>query len=520
MKHAYLIGGGIASLAAAAHLIRDGGWTPQAIHILEASPVTGGSMDGAGNPQDGYVIRGGRMFNFSYLCTYELLSFIPSLDQPGRTVRDDFTDFNARIHTDAHARLVRLGQKLDASRMGFDLRDRLDLVELVLIAEDKLGRKRIDEWFQPHFFETNFWLMWATMFAFQPWHSAVEFKRYVHRFVHEFPRIASLAGVDRSPFNQYDSVILPIESWLRGQGVEIRHGTTVTDIAFDDVPGRITARRLSLQTADGPQTLELQDGDLVFFTNGSMTAASTLGDHDRPAPLRSDKTADWLLWERIARNRRDFGRPGAFADHVDESWWQSFTVTCTDPLLLDRIEAFSGNAPGTGALVTLTDSPWLMSFVIAHQPHFRNQPPGVQVFWGYGLFPGREGRFVRKPMRDCTGAEILQEMLGHLGLQDIQAEVLRTSRCIPCQLPYITSQFLVREPGDRPAVVPPGSTNFAFISQFCELPDDVVFTVEYSVRAAQTAVYTLLGLNKQPPAVYNGQADPKVVVQAIQALLT
>ena len=521
MSKAYLIGGGIASLTAAAHLIRDGGWRGEDIQILEAGEINGGAMDGSGNAQDGYVIRGGRMFNFSYLCTYELLGFIPSLTDPARTVLQEFQDFNEQNKTHAQARLVRGGAIVpDVERMGFSARDRLDLIHIAGVDESTLGRKRIDECFQPEFFQTKFWLMWATMFAFQPWHSAVEFKRYLHRFVHEFPRIHTLAGVDRSPYNQYDSVILPIETWLRGRGVQFRNQCTVLDIAFK--PGReeVTAQRLYLLESSGPRTVELQAGDLVFMTNGSMTAAATLGSHTEAPPLSVAKTAEWLLWEKIARNRRDFGNPSAFCDHVDESFWESFTVTCRDPLLLRLIEEFSGNTPGTGALVTLCDSNWLMSFVIAKQPHFRNQPEDVQVFWGYGLFPNRPGNFVAKPMGECSGAEILQELLGHLRLREHEAQVLAGCSCVPVKLPYITSQFLLREAGDRPAVVPAGSTNFAFISQFCELPEDVVFTVEYSVRAAQTAVYQLLKLGKTPPPVYNGQSRPQVLIDAIRTLLT
>ncbi|WKB53096.1 oleate hydratase [Eleftheria terrae] len=520
MTQAYLIGGGIASLASAAHLIHDGGLRGSDIHVFEAQPVLGGSLDGAGTPQDGYVIRGGRMFNFSYLCTYELLSFIPSLTDAGRTVLDEFREFNERYKTDARARLVRGGQKVDSSRMGFDMKDRLDLCAMVLASEASLGRKRIDECFQPAFFETPFWYMWATMFAFQPWHSAVEFKRYLHRFVHEFPRINTLAGVDRSPYNQYDSVVLPIETWLRRQGVQFHLGTTVTDIEFEPGTQAVTARALALESEGRARRIEVAPGDLVIFTNGSMTAASTLGSHAEPPPLDTRKTADWLLWERIARQRPGFGRPSVFTEHIDQSWWESFTVTCHDPLMLELIEQFTGNEAGTGALVTLQDSNWLMSFVVARQPHFLNQPAGLQVFWGYGLFPDQPGNFVAKKMADCSGAELMTELCSHLGWQAHLPRLLEGTRCVPCKMPYITSQFLVREPGDRPPVLPPGSTNFAFVGQFCELPDDVVFTVEYSVRAAQTAVYGLLGLDKAPPAIYNGAAHPSVLVHAIQTLLT
>jgi len=515
---AYLVGGGIASLSAAAYLIRDGSVPGGNIHVFEALDVLGGSLDGAGSPEAGYVIRGGRMFNFSYVCTYDLLSFIPSLSDPSKTVLDEFREFNDRVKTHANCRLVAGGRKLDVSSMGFSTKDRIDLAEVAIRSEESLGTKRISDCFSPAFFETNFWMMWASMFGFETWHGAVEFRRYLHRFVHEFPRINTLAGVDRSPRNQYDSVVLPIATWLRSQGVRFLTGAEVTDLDLRDEPDRTTVERIRYIRHGQAREIAVGEADLVFVTNGSMTAASTLGSHSTAPTLDARKTGDWTLWEKLAANRPQFGRPSAFDDHVDESKWESFTVTCRDPEMFRLIEEFTGNAPGTGALVTITDSSWLLSIVVAYQPHFRDQPEDVQVFWGYGLYVDRLGDYVDKPMAECSGAELLIELCTHLGFVDALPKLLETCRCIPCMMPYITSQFLVRGPGDRPEVVPKGSTNLAFIGQFCEQPLDTVFTVEYSVRSAQTAVFTLLGLEKQPPPVYHGDYDPIVLAKALKTM--
>jgi len=240
---------------------------------------------------------------------------------------------------------------------------------------------------------------------------------------------------------------------------------------------------------------------------------------DSVAVLR-DKTdgGAWRLWERIAEGKPSFGHPGVFADHVDESKWVSFTTTLADPTFLRLVRDFTGNAPGEGGLITLPQSSWLASIVIPHQPHFIGQPDDVSVFWGYGLSVEKLGDFVRKPMSACTGREILTEILGHLRLQSYAPEILSSAVCIPCMMPFITSQFLPREKGDRPEVMPKGTKNVAFIGQFCELPEDVVFTVEYSIRSAQTAVYGLLGLRREPPPVYHGQFDPRVLFKAFLAL--
>ena len=160
----------------------------------------------------------------------------------------------------------------------------------------------------------------------------------------------------------------------------------------------------------------------------------------------------------------------------------------------------------------------MASIVLPHQPHFIGQPEDVEVFWGYGLHVDKPGDFVKKPMSACTGREILTEILGHLHIEREAAQILRTSTCIPCMMPFITSQFLTREKGDRPQVIPSGTANLAFTGQFCELPDDVVFTVEYSIRSAATAVYSLLELDREPPAVYKGQYDPRVLFKAFKTL--
>jgi oleate hydratase len=517
---AYLVGGGVASLASAAYLIKEGSLQASNIRIFESSNIVGGAVDKLGSPDKGYVIRGRRMFNFSYVCTYELLSFIPSLTDATKTVRDELAAFNKRVKTFAKARLIADGEKIDVSSMGFCGKDRRDLVEIISHSERSLGAKRIDECFRPSFFETNFWYMWATMFGFQPWHSAAEFKRYIHRFVHEFPRVNSLAGFDRTPYNQYESIILPIEAWLKNQGVVFEKNAQVTDLDLRSSGGGVSVEHLHYVAKGETKDIPIGVNDLVFVTNGSMTAATTLGSHVAPPVLNTGKPAEWALWRKLARKRRDFGRPWIFDDHIDESWGESFTVTCRDLSLLHMIEDFTGNPAGTGGLVTFKDSNWLLSMIVPYQPHFLNQPVDTAVFSAYGLVPHKLGNFVHKRMFDCSGEEFLVELCSHLGFAAELPRILAASTCIPCMMPYMTSQFLIRQEGDRPQVAPQGATNLAFIGQFCEIPDDVVFTVEYSVRSAQLAVYKLLQMDKEPPPLYQGQRDLLVFIDAIDAMFS
>jgi len=513
---AYFIGGGIGSLAGAAFLIRDGGMEGRDITIFEKQPLFGGSLDGTRLPDGAYSLRGGRMLTTDhYECTWGLLSTIPSAVDPSQTVRDETVAFNRQYKAHSRARLVdRNCHKVDVSTMGFTMRDRMELVRLAEASEDKLGDSRITDWLSPAFFDTNFWYMWQTTFAFQPWHSAVELKRYLRRFMNEFPRIETLAGVKRTVYNQYDAIVRPLTTWLGARGVQFVGGVAVNDMEFVEEGGKLRVVRLAMTPASAVPSVVLGAEDLVFFQNGSMTDASSLGTMSSPPQrLTKDDSQGWALWEKIARGRPEFGNPAAFNSSIPESFWESFTVTCRTPAFFDRMEAFSGNVAGTGGLVTLKDSRWLMSVVLYHQPHFVDQPDDVQVFWGYALHPDRIGDFVAKPMAACGGAEILQELCGHLNLD---RGVFDHATCVPCRMPYITSMFMPRKVSDRPLPVPNGSKNLAFVSQFVEIPDDVVFTVEYSVRAAQMAVYQLLDIKKPIPPVTRHDKSLSVVVDTLE----
>ncbi|MCM2415059.1 oleate hydratase [Streptomyces sp. RKAG290] len=518
MAKAYLVGSGIASLAAAAFLIREGGFEGQDIVILEEQDREGGSLDAAGTPGTGYTMRGGRMFEIHFDCTYDLLSSVPSLDDPSKSVTEDTFAFHEDFAWDDHARLVDAeGRIIDAHAMTFSERDRLELIRCVATPESHLDGKRIADLFHPEFFATNFWAMWCTTFAFEPWHSAIEFRRYLNRFVHLFKTFDSMSGIYRTRFNQFDSIVRPLLKWLTGRGVHIQLGTRVSDLRLA-AGEALTVEAITCERGGRSEETALEAGDLVMVTNGSMTADSTLGSTTAAPVLdTTSATGAWQLWETLAARRPGLGNPAAFHSTPGDSTWESFTVTTRNPRFFEQMEKFSGSEAGKGGLITFKDSNWLLTIVLNHQPHFRDQPEDTFVWWGYALFPDKDGDFVKKPMSRCTGREILDEVLQHLRLEE-RAELLDDALVIPALMPYITSQFLVRKAGDRPQVVPAGSTNLAFIGQYAEVPDDVVFTVEYSVRTAWTAVARLLGLDRQPPPVFKGGHDPKILIEALETL--
>ena len=513
--NAYLLGGGIGSLAAAAFMIRDGRLPGKNIFILEAKSLLGGSLDAYGNPVEGYSMRGGRMLTTdNYECTWDLYKSIPSLGSPDKTVFDETVEFNKQHKSNSMARLVDSRRaKVPVSSMGFSMQNRRELLELSLADEDKLSASCITDWLSPEFFETEFWYMWATTFAFQPWHSAVEFKRYLHRFMLEFSRIETLAGVKRTIYNQHDSLVRPLQSWLAAQNVNFLIDCRVTDLERNIETDKLVVTGIHYQQDGECKNIALKDGDLVFLQNGSMTDASSLGSMtSAPQRLTKQDCTSWSLWEKLAAERPDFGNPSAFNTSIAESCWESFTVTLKNSAFFDQVTEFSDNQPGTGGLITFKDSNWLMSIVLAYQPHFANQPADVQVFWGYALFPDRVGDFVPKPMSECNGEEILQELCGHLRFD---LDILASANCIPCRMPYITSMFMPRLCTDRPLPIPRSSKNLAFISQFVEIPDDVVFTVEYSVRAAQIAVYEFLNIDRQIPPVTPHDKSLRVQFEAL-----
>lgn len=514
----YLVGSGIASLAAAAFMIRDGDIAGHNITIFEALDRVGGSLDGAGSPRTGYVLRGGRMLESKYLCTYALFSSIPTLDER-QTVTQEILAWNETMKTGSKSRLVHDGERQVAPKFDLSEKHILTIERLAVEPEHMLGKTTISDQFDDAFFRTNFWAMWCTTFAFQPWHSAVEFKRYLVRFSHMVSGFSRLEGIMRTVYNQYDSMVRPLEKWLKAHGVRFELNTRVTDLTFVEHAGRTAISNIETRHGGVTGNIPVHTQDQVLVTLGSMTECSSLGSMDEPAVLLEKETGgSWALWQKIAKGRPEFGNPSTFCEHVQESKWVSFTVTMNNSALLHFVRDFTGNVPGEGGLITFPESSWLMSIVIPHQPHFIGQPDNVSVLWGYGLSVDRPGDFAGKPMSECTGREIMVELLGHLKLKAGAEKILATSVCIPCMMPFITSQFLPREQGDRPNIIPESSMNFAFIGQYCELKDDVVFTVEYSIRSAQTAVYALLGLNRRPPEVYKGEFDPRVLYRAFMAL--
>ena len=528
-KSAWLVGSGLASLAAACFLVRDGQMKGENIHILEELKLPGGACDGIQDPTRGFVIRGGREMENHFECLWDLFRSIPSLEHPENSVLDEYYWLNKEDPNYSLCRAT-VDRGKDAHTDGkFTLSDKaaLEIMKLFLTRDEDLYDRTITDVFTEEFFRSNFWLYWRTMFAFETWHSALEMKLYLQRFIHHIGGLPDFSALKFTQYNQYESLILPMVHYLKEHNVQFQYDTQVTFVFFVFAPGRKVAKQLVWVREGREEVRALTEDDLVFVTNGSCTENSSLGSNDRaPEFLTEPVGGCWQLWRNIAAQDPAFGRPDKYCTKPGLTNWESATVTTLDdkiPPYLEKVckrDPFSGKVV-TGGIVTVKDSAWMMSYTFNRQPHFKAQPEGQLVGWIYGLFTDVPGDYVKKPMRACTGREICMEWLYHLGVPEEEIPLLaeQSASPIPCMMPYITAFFMPRTRGDRPDVVPEGCVNFAFIGQFAETARDTIFTTEYSVRTGMEAVYTLLDIDRGVPEVWGACYDVRGLLDAASKMM-
>ena len=524
-KSAYLIGSGLAALSAACFLVRDGQMKGEHVHILEKDPIPGGACDGYKYQDIGYVMRGGREMDNHFECMWDLFRSIPSIEDENHTVLDEYYWLNKADPNYSLCRAtVNRGQ--DAHTDGkFGLSDKgaMEILQLFMTPDEKLYDKKITDFFDDEVLNTNFWMYWRTMFAFENWHSALEMKRYLQRYIHHIGGLPDFTALRFTRYNQYESMILPMVKYLESFGVQFHYNTKVVNVAFDCAGGKKQATRIDILRDGLEDCIDLTENDLVFITNGGCVENSTIGSQNTAAPYRPEikEGGGWDLWRKIAAQDPSFGHPDKFCYDPELSNWMSATVTTLDQKIVPYIkkickrDPFSGKVV-TGGIVTVQDSSWLLSWTLNRQQQFRDQPKDQLCVWVYGLFSDKPGDFVKKPMRECTGKEICMEWLYHIGVPADQIEELATNSAntVPCMMPYIDAFFMPRAAGDRPDVVPEGAVNFAFLGQFAETERDTIFTTEYSIRTGMEAVYTLLNVDRGVPEVWGSVYDIRCLLDA------
>ena len=524
-KSAHIVGGGLAGLATAVFLVRDAQVPGRQIHIYEELPIPGGSLDGDNRPNVGFVIRGGREMENHFETMWDMYRSIPSLEIEGASYLDEFYWLDQDDPNSSNTRLIyKRGQRVPTDGK-YELDDKaMELVKLVMTPESKLGRQTLEDFFTPDFFESNFWSYWATMFAFEKWHSAVEMRRYAMRFIHHIDGLPDFTALKFNKYNQYDSMVLPIIKYLESHDVNFVYNAQVTNVVVDVQADKKTATELVVTIDGTEQAIPLTADDLVFVTNGSITESSTYGSYHQAAPVSKELGGSWRLWQNLAAQSDEFGHPEVFCENLpDRSWFISATATIKVPEIEPYIERLTNRSlhdhkVNTGGIVTITDSNWMMSFTIHRQPHFKTQKENETVVWIYGLYSDTKGNYVDKTIVEATGEEITQELLYHLGVPEVKIKELAKQEnvnTVPVYMPFITSYFMPREAGDRPAVVPNDSENLAFIGNFAESPSrDTVFTTEYSIRTAMEAVYTLMDVDRAVPEVYGSVFDIRELLKA------
>lgn len=529
-KSAYIIGTGLAGLTAAFYLVRDGQMPGNHIHLLEKLELAGGSCDGYKDVHKGFYMRGGREMDNHFEIMWDVFRDVPSIETPNVSVLDEYYWLNKHDHNYSLCRAtVNKGEDAHTDKLfKLDKDSAMALSQLFITPEADLEDKKISDVLPESFWETNFWLYWQTMFAFQKWSSALEMKRYLCRYVHHIDGLPDFSALRFTKYNQYESMILHLIEYLKKHDVDVQFGMDVKNVVIEEVDGKKTAKELIYVKDNKEQSIPLTADDLVFITNGCCTDTSCYGDQTHAPDLShivNGQGESWDLWKNIAKQAKhdEYGHPDVFCSDTEATNWMSATVETSNEDIIQHIMNICKRDPRTGkvttgGIVTVKDSVnnWFLSWTINRQPQFRSQNKDTVLVWLYALHTDTEGNYIKKAMRDCTGEEICQEWLYHIGMDESKIKDYSENACntTTCFMPYINAFFQPRKNVDRPKVVPEGAVNFAFIGQFAETPRDTIFTTEYSMRTGMESVYTLLNVDRGVPEVWGSQYDIRELLRA------
>ena len=529
-KSAYIIGTGLAGLTAAFYLVRDGQMPGNHIHLLEKLELAGGSCDGYKDVHKGFYMRGGREMDNHFEIMWDVFRDVPSIETPNVSVLDEYYWLNKHDPNYSLCRAtVNKGEDAHTDKLfKLDKDSAMALSQLFITPESDLEDKKISDVLPESFWDTNFWLYWQTMFAFQKWSSALEMKRYLCRYVHHIDGLPDFSALRFTKYNQYESMILPLIEYLKKHDVDVQFGMDVKNVVIEDVDGKKTAKELIYVKDNKEHSIPLTADDLVFITNGCCTDTSSYGDQTHAPDLSNivnGQGESWDLWKNIAKQAKheEYGHPDVFCSDTEATNWMSATVETSNEDIINHIMNICKRDPRagkvtTGGIVTVKDSVnnWFLSWTINRQPQFRSQNKDTVLVWLYALHTDTEGNYIKKAMRDCTGEEICQEWLYHIGMDESKIKDYSENACntTTCFMPYINAFFQPRKNVDRPKVVPEGAVNFAFIGQFAETPRDTIFTTEYSMRTGMESVYTLLNVDHGVPEVWGSQYDIRELLRA------
>lgn len=453
-KSAYIIGTGLAGLSAAFYLVRDGQMKGEHIHLLEKLDLAGGSCDGRKDVTKGFYMRGGREMDNHFECMWDMFRSVPSIETPNVSVLDEYYWLNKHDPNYSLCRAtINCGEDAHTDKMfKLDRKSALALSKLFITPEKDLENKKISDVLPDSFWETNFWLYWQTMFAFQKWSSALEMKRYLCRYVHHIDGLPDFSALRFTKYNQYESMILPLTKYLESNGVKIEYGIDVKNVIFESKQNKKVATQIIYENKGLEKTIDLIEDDLVFITNGCCTDTSCYGDQNNAPDLSKIKNGNgesWDLWKNIASqaSNGEFGNPDKFCGNVDLTNWMSATIEVSDENIIKHIINICKRDPRkgkvtTGGIVTVKDSTenWYLSWTINRQPQFKSQNKTSVLVWVYALNTTKPGNFIEKAIKTCTGKEICEEWLYHIGIPTNEIEKY-ADKCntTTCYMPYINA---------------------------------------------------------------------------------
>ncbi len=358
---------------------------------------------------------------------------------------------------------------------------------------------------------SNFWLYWRTMFAFENWHSALEMKLYIQRFIHHIGGLRISRHCALPKYNQYESMILPVTSYLQELRRAVHFGVS-PNVELDVTTSTAASKQASSIVRDDHQPRRMNDRGKRPCVHHKRRLRGEL------APSAARKAAKFNTeikpgggGRKIAAQDPSFGHPDKFISDAEQTNWESATITTLTldiPPYIKNIckrDPFTGKVV-TGGIVTVKDSSWLLSWTINRQPQFKSdQPKELPACGSMACSPtspaitSKADARVHRQKGDLHGMAV-----SHLGVPEDQIEELAetSANTVPCMMPYITAFFMPRAYGDRPGRCAAGAVNFAFLGQFAETTRDTIFTTEYSMRTGMEAVYTLLIVDRGVPEVW------------------
>lgn len=528
--NAYIVGSGVSALATAFFLIRDAHMDGEKIHIFKKSSGNEGAWERSKKIGKGNIIEVGEELDLHFETLYDILRDIPSIDTKGASVLDEIVWINKDYPNKPKTRCTDNRSEDLFNEFHFSLSDEgiTNILKFYTTPDSELFDKEIKDVLSEDVLNSTFWFYWSNMFYFAKKDSALELKRYLRRFLYDMHDITDKRSSFTCKYTVSESIVVPLVEFLKKKGVDFRSSISIEDVKFSITPEESLAEKIIYKGKDGAGEIHLTDKDLIFITLGSAAENATPGSQDEAAEFIMDLAdgGSWELWRNIAKQNINFGNPDKFCDEPSRTKFVTSTITTLDEKIPQYISNVARrdpfcNEPITGGNITMKDSPWGLNWCFPRQPALREQKEGELVGTIYGITPDNLGAYVNKKMMDCSGKEICEEWLYHMGVpeEDIEDMASNSANTVPLIVPFLMSYLIPRAEGDRPKVVPEGSKNFAFIGQFSRITGHTAFSLENATRTAMESVYTLLPIDRDVPEVWASSYDLRDILSAFSAIL-